>query len=203
MPAERAGAAASGASRRAAGIVLAAGAGRRFGGGVKQLAPLRGRPLLQHAVDAMLAATGVERVVVVLGHAAGEVRGALTLGAAEVVLAPDWANGQSASLKRGVAAIGDADAAVVTLGDQPLITARAIDAALARLDGGCDAVRSIYGGVPGHPVVLGRAVLDAVPSLSGDAGARQLLARFRVRSWDASAFGDAADVDTREQLAAL
>ena len=182
------------------GLILAAGAGRRFGS-TKQLAPLRGRPLLAHALDAMLAA-GLERVIVVLGHDADAIRAQVDFGAAEVVIAEGWADGQAASLRRGLAAAGEADAVVITLGDQPFITPEVITAALAVLDG-FDAVRAVYDGKPGHPVVLGRAVLVAADELRGDQGARELLARFNVRRWDARHLADATDVDTPEELRAL
>jgi CTP:molybdopterin cytidylyltransferase MocA len=184
-----------------AGIVLAAGAGRRFGA-VKQLAALRGRPLLAYAVEAMLSVPALEPVVVVLGHAAEEIAAAVDFAGATVVVAADWDDGQSASLKRGVAAAGDADAVVVTLGDQPFITPQVIAGALDHLEG-YDAVRATYGGAPGHPVVLSRPVMDAVAELEGDTGARDLLARFRVRRWEAGHLCSAADVDTQEELARL
>jgi CTP:molybdopterin cytidylyltransferase MocA len=185
-----------------AGLVLAAGAGTRFGGAIKQLAPLRGRPLLEHAVEAMLAVPALERVLVVLGHAADEIRRTADLGAAEVVVCREWERGQSASLRCGVVALGGADAVVVTLGDQPFITPQVIAGALGRLDGH-DAVRSVYDGMPGHPVVLGRRVLAALGELEGDQGARGLLARFRVCEWDAAHLASAADVDTQEELSRL
>jgi CTP:molybdopterin cytidylyltransferase MocA len=184
-----------------AGIVLAAGASRRFGA-VKQLAPLRGRPLLSYAVESMLAVPALDPVIVVLGHAAAEITAAVDFAGATVVVCADWDDGQSASLKRGVAAAGDADAVVVTLGDQPFITPQVIAGALDRLEGH-EAVRVTYDGVPGHPVVLGRRVMDAVGDLEGDTGARALLGRFRVGSWEAGHLCSAADIDTREELARL
>ena len=182
------------------GLILAAGAGRRFGS-TKQLAELRGRPLLAHALEAMLAA-GLERVIVVLGHDAEAIRARVDFGAAEVVIAEDWADGQAASLRRGLAAAGEADAVVITLGDQPFITPQVIRAALDQLEG-YDAVRALYGDLPGHPVVLGRAVLDAAGGLRGDQGARELLADFRVHQWQAGHLASAVDVDTPEELRAL
>lgn len=182
------------------GLILAAGAGRRFGS-TKQLAELRGRPLLAHALEAMLGA-GLERVIVVLGHDADAIRARVDFGAAEVVIAEDWADGQAASLRRGLAAAGEADAVVITLGDQPFITPQVIRAALDQLDG-YDAVRALYGDLPGHPVVLGRAVLDAAGGLRGDQGARELLADFRVHQWQAGHLASAVDVDTPEELQAL
>jgi CTP:molybdopterin cytidylyltransferase MocA len=184
-----------------AGLILAAGAGTRFGG-TKQLAELRGRPLLAYAVETMLAVPALDPVIVVLGHAAAEIARAVDFGQADVVVAPDWADGQSASLRRGIEAAGEADALVVTLGDQPFITPQVIAASLDQLDG-YDAVRATYGGHPGHPVVLGRAVLDAAGELAGDQGARELLSRFRVKRWEAGHLCSAVDVDTREELSRL
>jgi molybdenum cofactor cytidylyltransferase len=184
-----------------AGLILAAGAGRRFGG-TKQLADLRGRPLLEHALDAMLAVPALDPVLVVLGHAADAILERVDFGDAEVVVCEEWDRGQGFSLRRGIAALEDADAVVVTLGDQPFITPQVIAGALDHLDG-YDAVRATYGGKPGHPVVLGRRVMDAVGELEGDVGARDLLARFRVRDWEAGHLCSAADIDTQEELASL
>jgi molybdenum cofactor cytidylyltransferase len=144
----------------------------------------------------------LDRVIVVLGHAAEEIAAAVDLTGATVVIAPDWDEGQSASLKRGVAAAAGADAVAITLGDQPLITPEVIAGALDQLPGH-DAVRALYGGRPGHPVVFSRPVMDAVADLSGDTGARDLLARFTVAKWEAGHLCSAADVDTQEELAQL
>jgi CTP:molybdopterin cytidylyltransferase MocA len=183
------------------GLILAAGAGTRFGG-TKQLADLRGRPLLGYAVDAMLAVPALDPVVVVLGHAAEQILAVVDFGEAEVVVCADWELGQAYSLRRGLAALGDADAVAVTLGDQPFITPQVIAGALDQLEG-YDAVRAVYEGKPGHPVVLGRAVMDAAASLDGDVGARDLLSKFRVKRWEAGHLASAVDVDTPEELQAL
>ena len=185
----------------AAGLILAAGAGTRFGDETKQLADLRGRPLLSYALEAMTNA--VERVVVVLGHDADEIQARIDFGSAEVVICDEWARGQGFSLRRGVAALAGADAVVITLGDQPFITPRVITGALDQLDESFDAVRAVYEGVPGHPVVLGPSVLAAVGELEGDAGARELLARFSVRKWEAGHLASATDIDTQEELSKL
>jgi CTP:molybdopterin cytidylyltransferase MocA len=187
---------------RPAGLILAAGAGTRFGEQTKQLAKLRGRPLLSYAVESMLAVPPLERVVVVLGHDAEAIRAGVDFGDAETILCEDWARGQGFSLRAGVAALDGADAVLITLGDQPFITPQVIAGALDHLEDH-DAVRAVYGGRPGHPVVLGRSVLAAVPELEGDAGARELLARFRVRRWEAGHLASATDVDTQEELARL
>jgi CTP:molybdopterin cytidylyltransferase MocA len=184
----------------AAGLILAAGAGTRFGDETKQLASLRGRPLLTYALEAMTAA--LDRVVVVLGHDAEAIQARISFGSAIVVVCEDWALGQGFSLRRGVAALPDADAVVVTLGDQPFITPQVITGAVEELEG-FDAVRAVYDGVPGHPVVLGPRVLAAVGELEGDAGARELLARFHVRKWEAGHLASATDIDTQEELSKL
>jgi molybdenum cofactor cytidylyltransferase len=175
-------------------IVLAAGAGRRFGG-PKQLAQLAGRPLLQHVVD-----SAPDPLTVVLGAHAEAVRAAVDFDGVDVVVCDGWEEGQAASLRAGVAAVGSVDAAVVLLGDMPFVTPQVIAGAADHLTARWDAVRTLYRGVPGHPVVLGRRVLDAVPGLRGDVGARDLLRSFRVRQWEAGHLCDPADIDTREQL---
>jgi CTP:molybdopterin cytidylyltransferase MocA len=144
----------------------------------------------------------VDRVVVVLGHDADAIRARIDFGEAEVVVCEDWARGQGFSLRRGVAALAGAEAVVITLGDQPFMTPQVITGALGELEG-FDAVRAVYDGAPGHPVVLGPRVLAAVGELEGDAGARELLARFRVRKWEAGQLASATDIDTQEELSKL
>jgi CTP:molybdopterin cytidylyltransferase MocA len=188
-----------------AGVVLAAGGGSRFGG-AKQLAELDGRPLLEHAIRSIEAVPAIERVVVVLGARADEVRAGVDLGATEVVACEDWAAGQSASLKTGIAAIArDADAAVITLGDMPRVTPQVIArfADLAAEHGARARARAVYDGVPGHPVVLGSAYFDAVAEIEGDIGARELLRSIGVERIDCSGLCSAVDIDTPADLDAL
>jgi molybdenum cofactor cytidylyltransferase len=180
-------------------VVLAAGAGRRFGA-TKQLADLDGRPLLQHAVDIANAAEGLDRVVVVLGHDADSIRAAVDLGRAEAVVADGWREGQAASLRAGVQAAAEAEAIVVLLGDQPRLAPDAVARVLGAR-GEHAAVRARYGSVPGHPVVLERALFADLMRLRGDLGARDLLARHRVVDVDMGPDHPAqVDVDTPEQL---
>jgi molybdenum cofactor cytidylyltransferase len=190
---------------RIGGLVLAAGAGRRFGG-PKQLADLDGAPLLQHAVDAMLAVPAIEPVLVVLGAASDRVRAAVDLGGAEPLVCDDWAEGMAASLRCGVRAVGDCDWTVVTLGDQPLVTPQVIAAVIDRAvsaPAGVAAVRATYGGEPGHPVALGRPIIASVGELRGDIGARELLAHAVTRTVEVGRLCRPDDVDTPEDLEAL
>ena len=184
---------------RIGALVLAAGEGRRFGA-TKQLAEVRGRPLLEHALAAV---AELEPRVVVLGHEAEAILAAVDLQGARPVPCRDWREGQSASLRAGIAALGDVDAVVVVLGDQPGIGAAAVAALVAAAGGEEDAVRAAYDGTPGHPVLLERALLDRVGELEGDSGFRELLARARVREVDLTGRADPADVDTPAQLRAL
>ncbi len=184
---------------RIGGLVLAAGEGRRFGA-TKQLAPLAGRPLLSHVVDHMLRVEALDPVVVVLGHDAAAVRaGVPELERVEVVVAEDWHDGQSASLRAGVSALGDVDAAVVMLGDMPFVTPQAIAGVVGLA--GHEAVRATYAGTPGHPVLLGRQLLDRVDELEGDAGFAPLLEHVDVTTFEAGHLADPTDIDTREELA--
>ena len=180
------------------GIVLAAGEGKRFGG-VKQVAKLDGRPLLEHAVRAMLSVPAISPVVVVLGAHADEIQASVDLGGTDVVVCEQWADGQSASLQAGVAALGEVEAAVITLGDQPFISAQVIAGVLDHR-GRHLAVRATYDGAPGHPVLLERRLLDHVAELEGDSGARTLLEGDHVYTWEVGRLCDPIDIDTPERL---
>jgi CTP:molybdopterin cytidylyltransferase MocA len=112
--------------------------------------------------------------MVVLGSRASEIRPRVAFGRAETVVCEEWESGQAWSLRRGVAALrdgGGVSSVVVTLGDAPLVTPEVIRLFV-------DAPprsRAVYGGRPGHPVVLGLEEISALGSLAGDEGARGLL----------------------------
>ena len=187
------------------GVVLAAGGASRFGS-PKQLADLGGVPLLQHAIDAMAAVAGIDPVVVVLGAEAERVEEAVDFGDARRVVCEEWAEGMAASLRCGVQAVGDCDWVILTLGDQPRVTPQVIAAIMdcaGSAPAGTDAVRATYGGAPGHPVALGRAILPHVAALRGDVGARELLGHATVRTFEAGRLCDPTDVDTPQELEAL
>ena len=177
-----------------AGLVLAAGGGTRFGSSPKQLAELHQRPLLEWAVRAQCAVPELERVLVVLGAHAGQVRAGVRFGRAETVVCDDWESGQSASLRRGVAALAGAAKVVVTLGDAPLVTPEVVRLFVAQ----APRTRAVYDGRPGHPVVLGQAEIAALTSLDGDHGARGLLRGGPVIEVGHLCSG--RDVDTPEDL---
>ena len=182
-----------------AGVVLAAGAGTRFGGR-KQLADLDGRPLLEHALLALASAPVGDRIVV-LGADADAITARVDLHGARPVVCAGWAEGQSASLRAGLEAAGpEADAIVVTLGDQPRIAARAIAAVVAARGGGAQAVRATNGDGPGHPVLIESPLFGALRALSGDVGARAVLRGARVTDVPCDGLGDPGDVDAPSDL---
>jgi molybdenum cofactor cytidylyltransferase len=190
------------------GVVLAAGASTRMGR-PKQLLPVAGRPLLQHVVDAALASS-LDEVIVVLGHRADEIEAALDLvGRARAVANPDFAEGQITSLRCGVAAANAAARAVaILLGDQPSLRSEAIDDMVAAfLAAGARAARPVYtdaGGRPGHPVLLAREIFHELESLRGDQGARALFAEQRPDVIEVGVAGEPpVDIDTPEDLARL
>jgi CTP:molybdopterin cytidylyltransferase MocA len=157
-------------------IVLAAGEGRRFGG-TKQLERLRGRPLVQHAIDAA-AAAGIEEIVLVVGHDAERVRDAVELPAgAQVAANARYAEGQSTSLAAGLRALdASSEAAVVLLADQPGVEARHVRALIDAFDEEArepGIVRIGFRDGPG-PALLARSVWEEATSLTGDTGARAL-----------------------------
>jgi CTP:molybdopterin cytidylyltransferase MocA len=182
------------------GLVLAAGAATRFGA-PKQLAELDGVPLLEHSLRTMTSAP-VGRVVVVLGSGADEIVAAVDLHGAEPIVCARWGEGQAASLACGLAELAGCEAVVVTLGDQPRVSPDAIRRVIAARNGS-SAVRATYGGDPGHPVLLERALFEQLRNVTGDKGARNLLMSAKVLDVPCDDLGGGEDVDTPAELDAL
>jgi molybdenum cofactor cytidylyltransferase len=185
------------------GVILAAGSSVRLGGR-KQLLDVGGAPLLQRVVDAA-AGSRLDEVIVVLGHAAGEIHAALDLGdKVRVVVNPDHAQGMSTSLRTGLAAAAPgATAAAILLGDQPDITSRLIDSVVDRFSS-CDeeVLRPTFRGVPGHPVVIRRSAWGAAAEARGDEGLRAVLDRVSVEELEMDV-RPPRDIDTPEDYRAL
>ncbi|MGZ4450670.1 MAG: nucleotidyltransferase family protein [Nocardioides sp.] len=183
---------------RLPGILLAAGAGTRMGTPKALVHDEDGEPWLVRGVRS-LREGGCDPVVVVLGAAAEEARPLLDGVGATVVLAPDWAEGMSASLRAGLASVadGDAEAAVVTLVDLPDVDAQVVRRVT---DLGTDPgtlARAAYDGEPGHPVLLGRDHWHGViETASGDRGARDYLATHPVFLVECGDLATGRDRDT-------
>ncbi|CAN5494466.1 NTP transferase domain-containing protein [soil metagenome] len=196
-------------STRLESIVLAAGAGRRFGGR-KLLASFEGRPLIVSALDAAFAApvgkvwltTDGDPELTTVAH-----DHARTLGREDdlaVVFVKDAAEGMGASLRTAVAALpAETAAAFVFLGDMPRIPAGLAQSLVDALAAGFDLVAPRFGGQRGHPVLFGRVCFPALLGLKGDAGARDLLSRAgeRLALVDSPDAGVLFDVDRPVDLA--
>ena len=158
------------------GVVLAAGTSSRFGS-TKQLQVVGGKTLTQHAVDA-LAEAGVEEIVVVTGHDADAVEASTMLpSGGKFVRNPSYREGQASSLAAALHALDDAsEAAVVLMADQPGITADVVGALVGRFHATRrQIVRAGYRDGPG-PALLSREIYAEAGHLSGDVGARELMA---------------------------
>jgi len=184
-----------------AGLLLAAGAGRRMGG-PKALVEVAGEPLVQRGIR-LLRDGGCDPVVVVVGASADEVR--LLCAGADVVHAADWESGMAASLRAGLAAL-DTEACVVALVDQPFVTAEVVQRLRAAHGAGAAAAVASYAGHPRNPVLLDRSVWAAVAATAtGDEGARSWLRAHPelVVEVDCTDAGAPDDLDTPQDLAAL
>jgi len=179
-------------SRPVSGILLAAGAGVRHGG-PKALVD----GWLVGALEA-LRDGGCDPVLVVLGAAADEARSLVPDGV-EVVVATDWADGMGASLRAGLTAVEEtrAEAALVHLVDLPDVGAAVVRRVLAGAAPGALA-RAVYRGVPGHPVLLGRAHWRGAAAMAtGDQGARAYLRTHAVDEIECGDLAQGQDVDAR------
>ncbi len=186
-------------------VLLAAGAGSRFGGG-KLLAPYRGRPLIEASLS-NLADAPVDETVVVVGESAERLREVCWPYGFKMVENPDWAQGMSTSVRAGLRSLGpEARAAVVLLADQPLVGAGAVERLVAAFEAGARVAVATYGGRPRNPVLFSREVWPLLMTeLSGDEGARPFLRRHPelVVQVPCDGVGDPADVDTAEDLRRL
>jgi CTP:molybdopterin cytidylyltransferase MocA len=186
-------------------IVLAAGRGSRFGDEApKTLAQLGERPLVAHAV-ASAKASGLRPVVVVVGCQAPDVASAAGRDV-EVVENPFWEEGMSTSLRAGLAAVLSdraVTAMTVALADQPRIGAEAYRRLVLAHADGAELAVATYGGKRGHPVLIGRNYFEEAMRMTGDQGARTLLAKPEVVEVPCDGTGEATDIDTPADLEAL
>jgi CTP:molybdopterin cytidylyltransferase MocA/SAM-dependent methyltransferase len=187
--------------KRTAAVILAAGAATRFGA-AKVFAPLGGRPLVDRVIDAAVAA-GLAEIVVVLGPASS-VEASVDLGRVRIVRNPRPEDGLSSSVRVGLEALGAAlDAAVVLLGDQPLVRAEVIRALLgAEVPAGRSIVVPRYAGGGGqNPTLVLREGWPLAAELIGDRGFGPLITAHPELVVEIPADGSNPDVDTPADLA--
>ncbi|MDQ3841118.1 MAG: nucleotidyltransferase family protein [Actinomycetota bacterium] len=186
-------------------VLLAAGAGSRFGGG-KLLAPFGGRSLIEATLSGLHGAP-VDEIMVVVGKDAEELRSVCEPYGARVIENPDWARGLSTSVRAGLLACAPrARAVVVALADQPLVGVQAVARLVETFEDGAKAAVATYGGEPRNPVLFAREVWPLLlRELSGDKGARVFLARHPelVTEVPCDDVADPTDVDTVEDLRRL
>ncbi|MFJ2024739.1 NTP transferase domain-containing protein [Streptomyces sp. NPDC087897] len=192
---------------KVAGVLLAAGGGRRLGGLPKALLRHRGRPLIEHAVRS-LRNGGCGPLHVVLGASADEVRARADLTGCAVSVNPDWEEGMGSSLRLGLAALSaaDADAALVLLVDQPGIGAEAVARVRLAYRSRTSLAAASYGGERGHPVLFGAdRWRDIAAAAEGDRGARTYLREHRdaLALVECADVAEAYDIDTVRDLGRL
>ncbi len=189
---------------RVAAVILAAGAGRRFGG-LKQLALWRGQPLLGHVIEAVLASQ-VREVVVVVGYEADRVSAFVRARwpKLRIVVNPNWPQGQSTSMQAGLQALSpESAAALFVLADQPRLSAGVINALIQRRrETLAPIIVPTYGGQRGNPVLFDRALFPELMAVTGDVGGRGLIQTYadQVAWLPLSAGAAPGDVDRLEDL---
>lgn len=183
-----------------AGIILAAGTSSRFGADNKLLIRYGGQPMVRRVAEAALA-TELDPIIVVTGHEAARVKAVLS--GLDLVYAhnAEFATGQAGSLKAGIAAVPQScTGAMILLGDMPNVNAEIINQLLDEFAGEACIIVPRYDGVRGNPVILGSENFAGLEKISGDKGARELLAGDNVRMVDVASDAVLRDFDTPESF---
>lgn len=183
--------------------VLAAGRSQRFGRS-KLLEAVHGKPLVRHAAEIARTVCG-DRSILVTGHESSAVTAAAGDAPQFVIVNDRHEEGIGGSIALAARAVAHtADALLVLFADQPLVTARHVEALIAAWSGAEDEiVASAFSGTMGPPVLFPRGAFDALGALGGDEGAKRILRdpAFDLRSIP---FEDAAiDIDTPADLEKL
>jgi molybdenum cofactor cytidylyltransferase len=187
-------------------VILAAGASRRLGR-PKQLLTYRGRSLLRHTAETVVHA-GCRPIIVVLGAYAQACEGELRGLPVRMVRNLRWCDGMGASLRAGVQALTATgalvEAVVITLCDQPLLSAHTITSLVeVHRASGSPIVASEYGGAAGVPALFHHTLFGALLSLEGSEGARSVIVRYGDLVRRVPFAGGAVDIDTLEDYAQL
>jgi molybdenum cofactor cytidylyltransferase len=191
---------------RIAALLLAAGKSSRMGSN-KMLEEVDGRPMVARTAQRLLASRA-RPIIAVLGNQADDVNAALGKLPIERVRNPDFADGLSTSLKRGLAALpAENDGVVVCLADMPLIAGRDLDRLIAAFNPleGRAIIVPIRHGKRGNPVLWARRFVPEMMALGGDQGARKLIEAHADLVAEVEMDNDAVliDIDTPQALAEL
>ena len=187
-------------STKLCGILLAAGASKRFGSD-KLLHPLAGQtPVALAALGRLRAA--LPKVIAVVRPGASVLENLLSEAGATVILCANAGDGMGASLAAAVSASGDVDGWVIALADMPYIRPETIGRVAASLAAGADIVAPAYRGERGHPVGLSARFRPQLETLVGDEGARSVLKANTalIKLIDVDDPGVCRDIDTPEDL---
>jgi molybdenum cofactor cytidylyltransferase len=188
-----------------AGLVLAAGRSSRMAPRNKLLEPIGGEPMVRRAAATALAG-GATPVIVVTGHEAGSVAAALRGLDVTIVANPDYADGLSTSLRAGLRALpGGIDGALILLGDMPEVETSVLIALVTAFTGPASICVPVRQGLWGNPVLWGSAYFTEMMQLTGDSGAKPLMARLEAHliEVEVATNGIFEDVDAPEDLARL
>ena len=185
------------------GIVLAAGSSSRMEGANKLLLPWQKQCVLQVVVE-RICEVGLGEVIAVTGHQRAEVEEALRHHPVRLVHNPDFAEGMAASIRVGVEAAVGEQGYLFALGDMPQIASKTMLKVAEALKSSETIAVPVSNGRRGHPVAIGSAYRDALLALSGDRGARPVLAKnaANVVEVPVEDEGIFVDVDTQESYRA-
>ena len=181
------------------GIVLAAGSSSRMEGANKLLLPWKGRCVLQVVVE-RICEVGLREVVVVTGHQRAEVEEALSRYPVRLVHNPNFAEGMAASIRVGVEAAVGEKGYLFALGDMPQIASKTILKVAEALKNREAIAVPVRAGRRGHPVAIGSTYRDDLLALTGDRGARPVLAKNAANVVEVAVEDEGifVDVDTLE-----
>jgi len=183
-------------------IILAAGGSTRLGS-PKQLLRYGEETFIRRAANAAVASK-CDRVVIVIGSRAQEMRRELEGLPVSIVENPDWQSGMSSSVRVGLAELSRDDAVLIMLCDQPFVTAAVLDKLIETYhQTGMPIVASDYGTARGVPALFARELYPELASLTADEGARRIIARHPELVATVEFAAGVVDVDTRDEYRRL
>ncbi len=194
---------------KVAGIILAAGLGKRMGD-LKQLLPFHGKPILAHTIELGRAA-GLSPLILVLGHGVEKIQKSIDATAVDIVVNEHYTDGMASSIVEGlnrlaVSRHAEVDGALFLLGDQPLVSEPVIQSICKTVGQNPDKIIiPTFKGNRGNPVYFGRNFFPELKLLSGDIGGRKLFQRFPESILEVDVDTDAVltDIDTPEEYNSL